>query len=143
MPYSKSIYHMLVSQTIIKWYSEKTGYSFANVCIFLIIHLFSTSGWANGFEEKALLQGWLCSNNFEYFPYAVCTGFSCKKLKKWLFMKIVKHTCRTETHRDELIEYLFVILSYEAEFVVTLKALDFTIEKKTFYGYLISRFQCK
>ena len=45
------------------------------------------------------------------------------------FMKIVKHTCRIETHRDELIEYLFVTLSYEAEFVDTLKALNFAIGK--------------
>ena len=46
------------------------------------------------------------------------------------FMKIVKHTCRIETHRDELIEYLFVTLSYEAEFVDTLKTLNFAIGKK-------------
>ena len=45
-------------------------------------------------------------------------------------MKIVKRTCRTETHKDELIEYHFVTLSYETEFEVTLKAINFAIEKK-------------
>lgn len=53
-----------------------------------------------------------------------------QKNEKMTFMKIVKRTCRTETHKDELIEYHFVTLSYETEFEVTLKAINFAIEKK-------------
>ena len=47
-------------------------------------------------------------------------------------MKIVKQTPGIETCRNELIEHLVTTLLFEAEFVDTLKVLNFAIQKKHF-----------